>query len=188
MARHDLATLAAREPAGHLPVELLEPFDECVRRLRTPEGSRDRAGDLPVAHRVEPDVRVGLRPVAVEQLDLPEDVERSPVTAPDGILDGGLKPAARVDDERRVAQPLDVSGAQLEVVRLGAGRRQIDDLAPGRRHLPHGVRERVESGDEGARAAGVRRSTAAGRGQRRDTGHTDENDSRNHGRGRGYQT
>ncbi len=186
MARHDLATLAASEPAGELLVELLEPFGERVRRLRTAEGSGDRAGDLPVAQRVEPDVRVGLALLAVEQLDLPEDVERSPRTALDGVLDGRLEPAARVDDERRVAQPLDVAGAQLEVVRLGAGRGQVDDLASGRRHLPHRVRERVEGGDEGA--AGIGRPTAARRNQRRDTGHTDENDSRNHGCGGGYQT
>ena len=128
-------------------------------------------------------MRVGLRPVAVEQLDLPEDVERSPVTALDGVLDGGLEAAARVDDELRVAQPLDVAGTQLEVVRLGAGRRQVDHLASGRRHLPHRVRQRVEGGDQGG--VGVARPTAAGRGQRRGAGHTDENDSRNHGCGRG---
>ena len=76
VARHDLATLRAPEP-GEVR-RALEPLRERVRRLRAAEGGGDRPGDPPAPYRSS-QTRVGLRAIAGEQLDLPEDVERSPV-------------------------------------------------------------------------------------------------------------
>ena len=58
---------------------------------------------------------------AVDRRDGAEDVERGHVAIPDGVFNGGLEAAAHVDDERRVAEPLDVARRQLEVVGSAPG-------------------------------------------------------------------
>jgi hypothetical protein len=101
VAGHDLAARAVGETAAEVAVEGLEPPDEGRRRVRAPERGGDRAGDLRVADRIEPDVRVAAL-CAVDRPDGVDDVERRPVAIADGVLDGGLEAAAGVDDERSV--------------------------------------------------------------------------------------
>ena len=55
-----------------------------------------------------------------------------------------MKPLTEVEDERRAVDVAHVARRQLEVVRLGAGRRQVADAGVAPRDLLGGVGERVE--------------------------------------------
>ena len=58
-----------------------------------------------------------------------EEIERRPVASRDRILDRRLEASAQVDDELGVADRLDVARRELDVVWLGARRREVHDLA-----------------------------------------------------------
>ena len=85
-----------------------------------------------------------------EALDIGENVEGAVAALVDGFLDGRLEVAARVDDEPGGVDVRPIACGQVEVVRLGAGRRQVDDLRAAGHDLPGRERERVEGGDHAA--------------------------------------
>ena len=90
--------------AGSVSVQSLrDPFDRACK----PE-------------RIEPDVRI---------LVGTEQIERLAVPPVDRVFERRLETAADVDDERGVADGLHVARRDLDVVRLGAGRREVDDLS-----------------------------------------------------------
>ena len=166
----------AGEPSAVLDVERAEPGDEGVRGGGVAERPGDRARDLGVADRVEPDVRV--EPAAdTQRARVVEDVEGRPAPPVDRSLDRGLEPVADVHDERRLLDAPDVPRRQLEVVRLGAGRRQVGDTDV----LPSDLLGRVRQGIEGRDhrvSGGI--AAAPTRCDNRRQADAQENDSRKH--------
>ena len=77
-----------------------------------------------------------------------EHVERRPVPPVERILDRRLEAVADVEDEGSLLQAPDVARGQLEIVRLGPGRREIVDAHAASGHLLGRVRERVERRDD----------------------------------------
>ena len=132
-----LAALAVRESAAVLRVELLQLDESRRRRAGASNSSRDPLDSLREANRVEPDVRIRLRAPETGRASAPSrDVDR--------VLERGLEPAADVDDELGVANRLDVARRELDVVGLGAGRREVDDLVRAARDLLRRPGERIE--------------------------------------------
>ena len=80
----------------------------------------------------------------------------------DGLVESGLE-AGDVEDEVGLADLGDLLGAELEVMRLTAGRREVDDLDAVAADLLRGVRERVEPRHDPQGSAGGRPSFAVGR-------------------------
>ena len=167
MARHELAPLALRETVAKLGVELLEPRDE--RRPPPPGRRACRRPSRAIAAepvRIEPDVRIGLGLFPVAQALALEEVDR--VLVPfDGVLERGHEAAAEVEDEVRLPHPLDVAGRELDVVRLGAGGREVHDVDVVRRDLLGDPGERIEGRDDGAPFVAVV-SAATGEREKRD--------------------
>ena len=142
------------------PIARIEPaklLREAFGLVRTLECPADRLGDLGEADGVEPDVGVTL---AVEHVD------RSPFSSGDGVLDRGLKPATRIDDEVGFADGLDVPWGELDVVRLGARRGEVDDVGSVSCDLFGSPGERIEGGDDRFRVVAAA-TTTAGEGQDR---------------------
>ena len=181
MARHDLAAPAPREPAAVARVERVEPPDEAVRAGRTTERPGDSACDRRVPDRIEPDVWV--EPLAARgsrtEIDAVEDVERRAAPPLGRLLHRGLEPVADVHEEPCLLHAADVPGRELEVVRLGAGRREVHDLGRRTGDLARRVRQRIEGRDDGI---ALRRVGAAPGEAEHQPRHAQENDSRKHGR------
>jgi hypothetical protein len=112
-----------------------------------------------------------------------EDVERAAASVPDRILDGGLEAVTRVHDERRIVDPRHVARAQLDVVRLLARPRQIDDLDAGTGDVARCVGERIERRDDRLGTAGGTRPAATRDEERCHADHAQENGSRKHAPG-----
>jgi hypothetical protein len=64
------------------------------------------------------------------------------------VLDRRLEPVAHHEHDARRRDLVDLLRRHLEVVGLGARRREIDDLDASAADLPGGLRERVERGDD----------------------------------------
>jgi hypothetical protein len=118
------------EAPRELAIEGVETPGERRGPCRLAERGGDRAGDLGEAVRIQPDVRIDVVTGAAER-NAVEDVERRAVSIGHGVLHGGLEPVARVDDETRVVEMRDVAWAQLEVVGLLAGAREVDHVGAG---------------------------------------------------------
>ena len=164
MARDDLPPLAAREAAPEVAVERRQPGRKGPRLLGLPSACADPRTMRGVAERVEPDVRIASR---ADQRQPVEEVERPAVRAVDGSLERRLEAAAEVEDEVGGADALDVARRELDVVRLGAGRREVRDGHPVAADLLGRVRERIEAGDD-RRCGRRRRRRAAAAGSERD--------------------
>ena len=174
MARDDLPSLAGREPATELGVELLELAGETLGRLRLPELDADRTRHGGVANRVEPHMRVA-NDLAVLVLPLlqilsGEQVERAAIALLHGGLEPGHESLPEIEHERRVVDRTDVARGQLEVVRLGACGREIPDGGTGDRDLLGSKRQRIEAGNDRLLALRAR-AAAASRCERRCRGH-----------------
>src|SRR4029079_7773016 len=74
-----------------------------------------------------------------------EHVQRAALTLLHRRLETRHETVAEVEDEGSVVDGAYVGGCQLEVVRLGPGRRQIPHLGAPAGFLLRGIRERIES-------------------------------------------
>ena len=86
---------------------------------RTADGPGNSLDGLGEPDRVEPDVRI---------LALAEQIEGPARARVDRVLERGLEAATDVHHELRAADRVDVARRELEVVRLGTRRSQIDDV------------------------------------------------------------
>ena len=146
MARHDLAACAVGEAAAVLAVERVEPAGQARRRRLPPERRADQPHHLGVAHRIEPHVGIARRAPAEAALlpQLGEHVERAALALLHRRLEAGHEAVAEVEDERGVVDGPHVGRCQLEVVRLGPGRRQVTDVGAAAGDLLRREGERVE--------------------------------------------
>ena len=157
MGGHELAPVAVGEPLAKLPVERAQLGGELPGRCLAPQLRADPLHDLSEPHGVEPDMGVHAA-VLLPDLEALQHVDRRAVASARRLLEGGLEPAARVEDEVGRANPLDVARRELDVVGLGAGRCQIHDLDAVASDLLGGEGERVEAGHDlrpPGRAGGV---------------------------------
>ena len=115
---------------------------------------------------------------------LAEHVERAALTLLHRRLEARHEAVAEVEDERGVVDGAHVGGGELEVVRLGPGRRQVPHLGAAAGDLLGGKRERIEGGHDLVPLAASRAAAAAAGRQHGDGGEngraTKENDSRKH--------
>ena len=126
-----------REPAAELGVEAGDPADEPSRRRLVVQLRTDLPHHLLVPDRVEPDVRITARRTR-------EQVYRAAAALLHGRFETGHEAAAEIEDDRGLVDIANVPRGELEVVRLGAGRRQVPHVDRGARDLLSGVGDRVE--------------------------------------------
>ncbi len=122
-------------------------------------------------------------PVVLSRAKLPagEEVDRAAAPLPNGGLEAGHEAVAEIEDERRVVDVSHVSRGELEVVRFGAGRREIPDAQRIARDLLDRVGDRVERRDGGIpRAARATRATPGEQPSGSEERSAKENDSRKH--------
>ena len=132
MARDDLPSFAVGEAPPVFAIEGTEPRNQAIRR----RGRAERRGDLPrdggVANRVEPDVGIESLPVpGPQQIDAVEHVDGWPLPALDRMLHRWLEAVPGEHGEPGVTHAPDLTGRQLEVVRLRPRRGQVHDLGAG---------------------------------------------------------
>jgi hypothetical protein len=149
MAGDELAPRAVAQAGAVLPVEFPEAGVERRGPRRPPERCSDPPRDLREEDRVEPDVRIrSLRSLA--EREPCERVQARPLRFPGRVLHRGLKVMREVEHEVGLLQTAHRARRELDVVRLGAGRRQVLDVhfrAPDR---GGGESERIEGGDDRA--------------------------------------
>ena len=111
----------------------MQARNECGRCPFPAEATPDRRRHRREPIRVEPDVRIDrlaapvLRRAGPQPLSR-EKIQRGTVAARDRLLDRRLEAMAEVEDEVGVEDIRDVLRRELEVVWLGTGRCEIDDV------------------------------------------------------------
>src|SRR6478735_2737471 len=112
---------------------------------------------------VEPDVGVGGQPCLAAHVPVKrkpcEYVHLEPAPLLYRLADGRLEAVAQIEDDRRVDDPGDLAWSELQVVWLGAGRRQVLDVEAGATDSLGGVGEGIEG--RNARVLPARASRAA---------------------------
>ena len=121
---------------------------------------RDRPNEDGVAERIEPDVRVVAEPVEARRVEQRDDVR---VRVTGGAFELWLEAVAHQQHRPGRLHRRHVVGRQLEIVWLGAGRRQVRDVHARAPDLLGRVGERIEGRDD---AVAVARRRVAPRGER----------------------
>ena len=177
VARDDLPARAALQAS---PVPAIERAQVSKQRGGGPvQRGAEPPHDLGEEDRIEPDVRIGAEAGLLSFRRLKrqslQDVDDAAARLGGGLADGRLEAVAEVQDDVGALDSADRSRRQLEVVRLGAGRREVVDLVT-RSADPLGrVRQRIEGGNDRLLAA---RGGRAAAGQHAGRQHDNENDSR----------
>ena len=126
-------------------------------------------------HRIEPDVRVAVARAAAMPSSASSFVA---VRAAERLLDRGLEAVREVEHEVGLLEARDVLRRQLEVVRLGARRREVRDRRRGRRRSARPRRRADRSRRRRAsRPSSAERAAARGERREHEAGRNAQNDS-----------
>ena len=110
MCGHELVPVAIGEPFAILPVERAQLRGELPGRGLASQLRADPLHDLSEPHGVEPDVWRVRFSVLFPEVQAVQHLDRRALGTVGGLLEGGLEPAARIEDEVGGANPLDVAG------------------------------------------------------------------------------